>query len=159
MSQLLQALQTPDATKKQTAPAPAPATWPAVAETLSSRVWQNRVFLFDFEHPAKAPANFSFSLDFCERHSVDNIDADCVVEVELPPVEAQGVPWVRIVMVALETGAVTRLWCPMHDGRGNRFLGNVQRVTDHIAQVSQYFESVIAPLVARVQQLEEQLQQ
>jgi hypothetical protein len=116
-----------------------------VAETVENTLWDNKVYLFDFAHPNRLPRDFSFAREYCSKHAVDSIDANNIVEIQLPPVlvkdaapTLKNVPWVRLVMVSLDDGTVSKLWCPVHDGRGNRFLGNIQRVSDYISQVVEF---------------------
>jgi hypothetical protein len=132
----------------------------AVAETMETSTWGDKIYLFDFEHPSKAPKDFSFSRDFCEKHSVDTVDANSIVEVVVPPTLANNgssalrtVPWVQLVIVQLDDGSVSKLWCPMHDGRGNRFLGNVQRMTDYVTALVDSNRAEIEPIVNKLEGL------
>jgi hypothetical protein len=129
----------------------------AVAETVENRLWNNRLYLFDFDHPNHLPRDFSFSREYCENNSVDYIEANSIVEIQLPPVFAKdatqtmkNVPWVRLMMVSLDEGTVSKLWCPIHDGRGNRFIGNIQRMTDYISAIVEFTRQELEPLLEKV---------
>ena len=129
-----------------------------VGETFVSRVWGDKVYLFDFEHPSSESSSFSFSLDYATRHSVDTIDAESIVEIELPPVTVKhsnglSIPWCRVIIVSLTDGNVSRLWAPLHDGKGNTFIGNMQRITDYVVSVAEATKQEIAPMFEKVDAL------